>query len=122
MRIASLAFVVALTLVTASCDPGAGITWINETDESVDIYLGDDLDDFGLTVAANSSKELGTIEDVWEDVVIVRDQNGDVLLREDITWDELEAADFRFVIRSEDTTSVPDTNLQLLVLALQHGS
>ena len=86
-------------VATSACDPGAGITWVNETDQTVYIYLGDDLDDFDGSLPPHTSLEAATIETVWEDVVVVRNREGDVILRREITWAELEEQGFRFVIR-----------------------
>ncbi|HEV8573341.1 MAG TPA: hypothetical protein VGR43_01400 [Dehalococcoidia bacterium] len=101
---ASAVFALALILILAvgstACDPGAEITWVNETDQTVYIYLGDDLDDFDGTVQPRSSSTVTTIEAVWSDIVVVRDVNGTVLLREEITWEQLEERDVRFVITS----------------------
>ncbi len=60
---------IVVTLAFAGCDPGAGITWVNETDQTVDVYLGDDLDDFDGSLPPHSSTEAATIKAVWEDVV-----------------------------------------------------
>jgi len=105
-------WLIAFALILASialtaCDPGAGITWVNETDVQLQIYLGDDLDDFDLSLAPHSSKEGATIEAVWEDVVVVRDQQSNILFRQEITWDELEAQDFRFEITEEMLSPTP---------------
>ena len=91
-----LIFAIAMT----ACDPSAEITWVNETDQTVNVHLGDDLDDFDVSLPPHTSKRVETIEAVWEDVVVVRDREGGVILRQEITWDELEEQGFRFVIRS----------------------
>ncbi len=76
---------------------------MNQTDQPVHIYLGYDENDFELSLRANSSREdVTTLADLWEDVVVVRDDAGNVLFSKAITWDELEAQDFRFVIRPKD--------------------
>src|SRR6266545_2873657 len=94
-----------LLLGLGACDPGAGITWVNQSDQPVNVYLGDRLDDFSVSVAPNSSKEdVATIKHVWKDVVVLRDDQGNVLTRQQLTWDDLEAQGFRFVI-TEDLIS-----------------
>jgi hypothetical protein len=90
-----------------ACDPGADITWVNETDQEVGIYLGDDLHDFDTSVPPRSSKTVGTIEAVWEDVVVIRDKQKRVLFRQEITWDELKAQGFRFVITEDMLSPTP---------------
>ncbi|MCH7511235.1 MAG: hypothetical protein IIB19_02600 [Chloroflexi bacterium] len=103
-----LGVMVALAGLAVGCDPGAGLTWVNETDQDVFIYLGDDrdLDDFSHRLGPRSRIEgVATIIAVWKDVVVVRDRQGNILLRKEITWDELKAQDFIFVIRPEDIGS-----------------
>jgi len=102
-----VAFGVLLLAGLTACDPGANITWVNESDQEVGIYLGDDLDDFETSVPPHSSETLGTIEAVWVDVVVVRDKQKRVLLRQEITWDELKAQDFRFVITEDMLSPTP---------------
>lgn len=93
---------ISLVFVTA-CDPGAEVTWVNDTDETLYIYLGDGEDDFDGPIAPHSRIDGAfTIIAVWEDVVVVRDDRGNVVLRKELTWDEFEAQDFTFVIRQED--------------------
>jgi hypothetical protein len=107
---ARIAFAICLLLVlatTVACDPGADITWVNETDQEVGIYLGDDLHDFDTSVRPRSSKTVGTIEAVWEDVVVIRDKQKRVLFRQEITWDELKAQGFRFVITEDMLSPTP---------------
>ena len=90
----------------AGCDPGAGVTWVNETDDFVVVYLRDEFEpELGSVIPPRSSKTEGVIIAVWKDLIVVRDQAGHLLLREEITWDELKAQDFRFVIRQEDIES-----------------
>ncbi len=98
---------IVVTLAFAGCDPGAGITWVNETDQTVDVYLGDDLDDFDGSLPPHSSTEAATIKAVWEDVVVIRDEEGTVLFRQELTWDELAEQDFRFVITEELLSPTP---------------
>lgn len=109
MRIAI--FLLALLLVSASaCDPGAGITWVNETDRRLNVYLGDDLDDFDLTLPPRSSVRAATIEIVWSGIVVIRDEQGVILARHEISWEELKAQGFRFVITEEglSPTALPE--------------
>ena|SRR6266540_6434680 len=81
-----------------ACDPGAGITWVNRTDQPVNVYFGDSLEDFSLSVAPGSSVEAATIEHVWKDLIVLRDDEGNILFRQELTWDDLKARDFQFVI------------------------
>lgn len=107
MRRLMIPALIVITLAFAGCDPGAGITWVNETDKTVDVYLGEDLDDFDVRLLPRSIKEIATIKAVWEDVVVLRDEEGTLLFRQELTWDELEAQDFRFVVTPEMIAPTP---------------
>lgn len=53
MRNAVLGALALVLLVgLAACDPGATVTWVNETKVEVDIYLGDSLHDFSTSIPA----------------------------------------------------------------------
>lgn len=93
---------VAILAFAAACDTEEELTWINETDLELGIFFGDSIDNRDLIIGPNSTEIRGAISDLWEDVVVVRDEDGNVLFREEITWDELKAQDFTFVIRQED--------------------
>lgn len=97
-------------LFAAGCDPGATITYVNETDQRVSIYLGDSIDRFDVSIAPHSKAEVGTIATEWRDVVVVRDGQENVILRKEITWDELKAEDFRFVITEEMLSPTPSAS------------
>ncbi len=105
-----LFIIVVLTVIaftTMACDPGAGVTWVNETDQTVLIYLGDEPNGTGTLLEPHSTKTEAVIKAVWEDVVVIRDRRGNILFRQEITWDELEAQDFRFEITEEMFSSTP---------------
>lgn len=87
--------------VSSACDPGADITWVNDTSHQVRVYFSDDLNAFATSVPPNSSGTWGFIEGDWTGIVVVRDEQLNILLREEITWDELKARGFRFVITEE---------------------
>ncbi len=108
MRWFIILLLVFLPIALTACDPAAGITWVNETGQTVDVYLGEDLDDFDGSLPPHSSTEADTIKAVWEDIVVLRDKEGTVLFRQELTWDELAEQDFRFEITEEMLSSTPD--------------
>ena len=107
MRSLVIPTLVVMTLAFAGCDPGAGITWVNETDQTVVVYFGEDLDDFDGSYPPHSITEVGTIRAVWVDIVVLRDEEGTVLFRQELTWDELKAQGFRFEITEEMIAPTP---------------
>ncbi len=101
--------VIGFILLTGgfACEPGATVTWVNESDETVDIIAGDDAEDFVTTVQPHSSAKLGELKHLWEDIVVIRDVQGTVLFRQELTWDELKAQGFRFEITEEMIAPTP---------------
>ena len=88
-----------LAAVATGCDPGAGVTWVNQTDQSVVIYLSDEGgSDRGNPLPPHSTITQAVIKHVWRGMVVIRDEQGNVLFRQKLTWDEFEAQGFRFVI------------------------
>jgi len=107
VRIA-LAICVLLILTTATgCKHGPGVVWVNETGETALIYLGEQLDDFGAVLPPHSTKTELVTKFVWEDVIVIRDEQGNVLFRQELTWDEFKAQGFRFVITEDMLSPTP---------------
>ena len=108
VRIAFAICVLLMLGTTVACDPGAGVSWVNETDETVVVYLRDEfVEEFGSTVPPRSTKTEAVIKAVWKDVVVIRDEQGNVLFRQELTWDELKAQDWRIVITEDMLSPTP---------------
>ena len=109
MRIAFAICLLLLLATTVACDPGATITYVNETDRTVLVYTAEDLEPeiYDALLEPRSTVRAGTIKMSFKDVVIVRDEDGNFLLRKEITWDELKAQGFRFVITEEMLSATP---------------
>ena len=111
----TIALAICLLLMTATaaaCDPGATITYVNMTDKQVSVYLGEgarpeDFEIVEVTIEPHSAKKVGTIEMVWPNVVVVFDKRGDLVLRREITWDQLKAQGFRFAITKDMLSPTP---------------
>jgi hypothetical protein len=97
-------------LATAvACDPGATITYVNETGRTVLVYTAEDLEpnEYDALLGPHSTVQATTLEMHFKDVVILRDKDGNLLFRKEITWDELKAQDFRFVITEDMLSPTP---------------
>lgn len=92
-----------------ACDPGAEATFVNETDQTIEIFLSDAPDAGATTVSANSTWTGAVIEHVWRDMVIVQDVEGNVLYRQELTWEEFKERDYRFVV-TEDMIGEPPSS------------
>ena len=87
------------------CEYGPDVTWVNQTDENIVIYLSDELSsDLGTHLPPQSTKTEFLGDDLWKGLVVVRDEQGNVLYRQELTWDEFKAIGYRFVI-TEDMLS-----------------
>jgi len=80
--------------------------WVNQTDRTIFVYSGDQLADRETTLRPHSSKEVAFADFLWQDLVVLRDDQGNVLFRQELTWGEFKAQGFRFVI-TEDMLSPP---------------
>jgi hypothetical protein len=97
--------------MATACDPGAGVTWVNQTDQTVLVYSGDQPDDYSTTLQPHSSQKLATADFLWDDVVVLRDEQGNVLFRQKLTWGDLKAQKFRFVITEDMLSPTPSAGL-----------
>jgi hypothetical protein len=101
-----LALLAAMTAAVA-CDPVEGITWVNDTDQTLSVFLTDDPAGSRRVIQPHSSRELALAEPRWNDLVVIRDEYGKVLARRELTWEELRGQGFRFVITPEMIAPVP---------------
>ncbi len=102
-----LAVWIAIVGCTPACEYGPDVTWVNQTDEAIVIYLSDEVaSDLGTHLPPQSSKTEFLENGLWKDMVVVRDEQGNVLFRQKLTWDEFKAQGFRFVI-TQDMLSPP---------------
>jgi hypothetical protein len=100
-----------LGALTTGCDPGAGVIYVNQTDRNLRFYGDDAAEDFMVELQPHSSVDAAVLEHLWTGLVVVKDTKGRTLLRRELTWEELEAQDFRIVVRPEDIatpTSTPE--------------
>jgi hypothetical protein len=104
-------WLLAVSIVLASsatgCEYGPDVTWVNQTDHTVLVYSGEQLGDFDTALPPHSSKKLAMADFLWDDVVVLRDEQGNVLFRQELTWDEFKAMGFRFVITEDMLSPTP---------------
>ncbi len=92
---ASVALLVALALSAGCHGPEEGVVYVNATDETIVVTI----DDFTLTTleAGQESVKYARRKNLLPDRM--RAYSGDVLVHDQtVTWEELEANDFRYVI------------------------
>lgn len=91
------------------CDPGFTITYVNQTDKTITIYIADDddLSEHDVILQPHSTVPSGTLTITFKDVIIGRDEEGNLLFRNEITRDELKAQGYRFVITEDMLSPTP---------------
>jgi len=104
LRVALLAAVLPFTAGLICGEQGESV-WINETGHTLAVYEGDGHEDLIVTLRPHSDEEVRIHEQLWVDTIIVRDSQGNELMRQTLTWEDFEAQDFRIVI-TEDMLSV----------------
>jgi hypothetical protein len=91
-----------------ACEYGPDVTWVNQTDQSIVIYLSDELsDDLGTHLPPQSTKTEFLGDDLWKGMIVIRDEEDNVLFRQELTWDEFKAHGFRFVVTEEMLSPTP---------------
>ncbi len=94
--------------MATACEYGPDLTWVNQTDENIVIYLSDEVSsDLGTHLPPQSTKTEFLGDDLWKGMVVIRDERGNVLFRQELTWDEFKARGFRFVVTEDMLSPVP---------------
>jgi hypothetical protein len=91
------------------CETGFTITYVNETDKTIAIYYGDDYDfsEYDFIIQPHSTERAGVLTITFKGVVIGRDEEGNLLFRNEITRDQLKAQGYRFVITEDMLSPTP---------------
>ncbi len=89
--------VALLTLLFAvACEPWDVVEYENQTAERVLVYEGGELQ---FDLEPGETRKFNVTEEVWlSDIRIVTD-DGQVILEDNISWEELRRMDFRIVIQ-----------------------
>ena len=103
-KVAMLITLAAISIATVSCDPGHTITYVNETNEFVEIYFNGR---FSLSLEPMQTRKLEEIMFFGRVTYEARDVTGRVLYRDTFTWEELKEAGWRIVITEEATIPTP---------------
>ncbi len=82
----------ALPLVLWACDPGTGVTFVNETSMEVTVLLGKEPDAGLITTlaAGETRKNVGVLKTHWQDIIVVRNSADAVILQLELSWEELQ--------------------------------
>ena len=98
--------VVALSslLLAIACEPWDVVEYENQTSERVLVYEGGELQ---FDLEPGETRKFNVTEEVWlSDIRIVTD-DGQVILEDNIIWEELRRMDFRIVITAEMIAPTP---------------
>ncbi len=86
---------IGLFLITAGCDPGAGITYENRTTETVELVDGNE---FLGPIPPGESVRFTTFEFVGKRLLQARTLAGELVYSADLTWEEIREMDWTVVI------------------------
>jgi hypothetical protein len=92
---AFLIVAVVLLLVSVACDPGHSVTFINETDQDVELFSS------GLSagnLAAHKERTLSYSEYAGDKLFEVRSSSGATLYSKSLSWDDLRDLNWRIRI------------------------
>jgi hypothetical protein len=85
-------------LLSGGCEEGHDVTYVNRTEVTVDVYLGDDESEYVLTLRPDEAKTSGELTSLWPGRIIARDADGSTIFSAYITWDQLQNLDFEIII------------------------
>jgi hypothetical protein len=91
-----LGTLLALALLTIACDPAKQLTFENATNSAVTVRVNDRLR--GL-IPPGQAKSFSTPNNKGNRRVLAVDEQGNIRLDKNFTWQELEEVAFRLVIR-----------------------
>lgn len=97
IRVLVCAVLVASGVLWTACDPGHGVTFENQTQATVNVFNGDDLD---ATLSPGTQRTLGFIEYMGLRTFVAKDESGTVVFQEQYSWDDLKRLNWRIVIRT----------------------
>lgn len=79
-----------------ACDPGHGVTYENQTQQTVSVFNGNDLD---ATLAPGAHRTFTFIVYQGLRTFVAKDESGVVVFQEQYSWDDLKRVNWRIVIR-----------------------
>ena len=93
------ALISAILLVSVACDPGHGVTFINQTGVELEVYSG------GLSagrLAPHTERTLSYTRYSGVKLFEARDLSGTVLFSRSYSWNELEERDWKILILPDE--------------------
>ncbi len=90
----SVSILLITVLAMVSCDEGADITYVNMTDSTLEVYIDGLLD---LTLEPNEARELLILKFSIPKLFQAQRRDGTVIFSEKLSWEDLEAREFRLV-------------------------
>ena len=85
--------------MTLACHVEHEVTWVNNTPYKLSIY--DDKDRLVTELEPFETRTLGDAKFLWPKRMVVRSEDGRLISRIDLTWDELKAQGYRIVIEEQ---------------------
>jgi hypothetical protein len=79
-----------LSATLLGCDNTTSFPFENATDARVYVTITADAEGVGLSIGPGSMKRIATSKRFWTGRVVARDDNGNIVFDEQISWEELE--------------------------------
>ena len=101
-RFARISFALSAVVMLSSavalmaCDPGQDVTFENRTGQVISIFRDNDLE---AKLSPGDERTFSFITYQGSDPFLAKDETGNVLLKEEYTWDDLRSMHWRIVIR-----------------------
>jgi len=86
---------VVLLTIASGCDPGHGVTFVNQTDRTIAVYENTDLD---ANLAPAQQRTFTFIVFEGSRTFLARDEAGNVIFQQQYTWADLKRLQWRIVI------------------------
>jgi hypothetical protein len=83
-----------LALTAVSCDEGSDIKYVNMTEKTIEVYIDDLL---VHTLEPYETRQAAILKFSLPKLFEAREENGTVVFSETLTWEDLEAREFRLV-------------------------
>jgi len=96
-----LALALALTgalVLAVACDPGENVTYKNDTDVAISVFQGNDLE---AELSPGEQRTFTFIVYQGARTFSAKDEAGNVIFREEYTWDDLKRLRWQITIRAK---------------------
>jgi hypothetical protein len=96
----------AASLLLVGCDKGHHIRYENQTDQTVDVYIGNTRE---VTLASGEARSFTTVKLLKPATFQAKTSDGEVIFSRTLSWDDLRSMDWTIVIAADQSSHLPST-------------